>query len=236
MVRFRIYGEAGEPSEHELKVLEKDDQYLCFELFGIEFRMRPLNPLQLRNLTAGMVLLREQGIDPERLREAASEIEFSVSGRFEWKSFNDGWLVDDSYNANPGSFRGVLDAIRSMHPKAQLTVVAGPMAELGKHSATLHREVGEMIFDSGCTRLFVLGGDSGKGYLEGWRRAGGENTHAVRFENLPELLDAFLESWSASEVVLVKGSRSARMERFVEAIMNPDNKRVGRSPRKRPLQ
>ena len=121
-----------------------------FELFGENFQSGALHPLQLRNLTAALVLLYENGVDSEQLQQAVSGLDFQVSGRFEWKRLDEGWLIDDSYNANPGSFRGVLQSIRFIHPKTPLIAVIGSMAELGENAKQLHKEVGEVIYNSGC--------------------------------------------------------------------------------------
>ena len=169
------------------------------------------------------VLLYENGVDAEQLQQAVSGLDFQVSGRFEWKRLDEGWLIDDSYNANPGSFRGVLQSIRFMHPKTPLIAVIGPMAELGENAEQLHKEVGEVIYHSGCKKLLVLGGDLGESYLEGWKNAGGPKEDAMRFESLEELQKDFQQEWDQKSIVLVKGSRSAAMERFVKAILNHES-------------
>ena len=194
-----------------------------FELFGENFTSGALHPLQLRNLTAALVLLYENGVDAEQLQQAVSGLDFQVSGRFEWKRLDEGWLIDDSYNANPGSFRGVLQSIRFMHPKTPLIAVIGPMAELGENAEQFHSEVGEVIYHSGCKKLLVLGGDLGESYLEGWKNAGGPKENAKRFESLEELQNDFQQDWDQKSIVLVKGSRSAAMERFVKAILNHES-------------
>ncbi|MGA0320440.1 MAG: UDP-N-acetylmuramoyl-tripeptide--D-alanyl-D-alanine ligase, partial [bacterium] len=194
-----------------------------FELFGKYFSSGALHPLQLRNLTAALVLLYENGVDSEQLQQAVSGLDFQVSGRFEWKRLDEGWLIDDSYNANPGSFRGVLQSIRFMHPKTPLIAVIGPMAELGENAEQFHSEVGEVIYHSGCKKLLVLGGDLGESYLEGWKNAGGPKEDAKRFESLEELQKDFQQEWDQKSIVLVKGSRSAAMERFVKAILNHES-------------
>ena len=136
-----------------------------FELFGENFPSGALHPLQLRNRTAALALLYQNGVDAEQLQQAVSGLDFQVSGRFEWKRLDEGWLIDDSYNANPGSFRGVLQSIRFMHPKTPLIAVIGPMAELGENAEQFHSEVGEVIYHSGCKKLLVLGGDLGESCL-----------------------------------------------------------------------
>ena len=78
-------------------------------------------------------------MDTEQLQQAVSGLDFRVSGRFEWKRLDEGWLIDDSYNANPGSFR-----CSSVHPflasENTLIAVIGPMAELGENAEQFHKK------------------------------------------------------------------------------------------------
>ena len=83
--------------------------------------------------------------------------------------------------------------------------------------------MGEFIYHSGCKKLLVLGGDLGESYLEGWKNAGGPKEDAKRFESLEELQNDFQQDWDQRSIVLVKGSRSAAMERFVKAILNHES-------------
>ena len=218
IIRYAL-ADADFDAEWKLKLREVTSGETVFELFGEEFHPGKVNPLQLRNLAASLVLLYECGVDQGQLQQTVSGLELTVPGRFEWKRLDRGWLVDDTYNANPGSFRGVLDSIRSMHSSESLTVVAGPMAELGKDAKKMHQEIGESIRHSGCSKLLVLGGTLGEGYLEGWKSSGGSTNDAIRFEDLGELTDAFHNCWNKEGIVLVKGSRSAAMERFVNAVI-----------------
>ena len=58
-----------------------------------------------------------------------------------------------------------------------------------------------------------------KFYLEGWKNGGGKPEAAQHFSDIDDLTNTFREELRASDVVLVKGSRSAKMERFVEAML-----------------
>ncbi len=219
LVRYALDEEGDElAADYHAQTIESSGSGILFSLFGLTMHAGTANPLQLRNLISALVLLHQFGISAELLQHAAEILDLSVPGRFHWRKLKQGWLIDDTYNANPGSFLGVLQAIRSMHPEEPLWVVAGPMAELGERSPELHRETGATIFNAGAERLFILGGETGAEYLRGWSASGGGKTKAQRFSELPELLDVFNSQWPGRGIVLVKGSRSARMERFVEKV------------------
>jgi UDP-N-acetylmuramoyl-tripeptide--D-alanyl-D-alanine ligase len=121
-------------------------------------------------------------------------------------------LVDDTYNANPASMRAALEwAAGQGQP---LVFVMGDMGELGPASADLHAEVGRAARACGARRLLALGPLSARAVA-----AFGEG--ASHHRDLAELLAALEPLLAHGVLVLVKGSRSARMERVVDALRAP---------------
>ena len=118
-------------------------------------------------------------------------------------------LFDDSYNANPLSVIAAGEFLSRLPGENWL--VLGDMKELGDDAAVLHREVGEAVRACGVDRLFALG-DLSRNTVEGF----GE--HASWYGNIDALLDDLGAGLSASVNLLVKGSRSMRMERVVDAM------------------
>jgi UDP-N-acetylmuramoyl-tripeptide--D-alanyl-D-alanine ligase len=113
----------------------------------------------------------------------------------------------------------VLENLNKTYPDLRKIVVCGAMAELGDLSLELHRQVGETMVKNGIEKMFGLGGSEIKFYLEGWKNGGGKTEAAQHFSDIDDLTNTFREELRASDVVLVKGSRSAHMERFVEAML-----------------
>jgi UDP-N-acetylmuramoyl-tripeptide--D-alanyl-D-alanine ligase len=118
-------------------------------------------------------------------------------------------LYDDSYNANPASVRAAIAFLEALPGERWL--VLGDMAELGPDSPAMHREIGEIARLSGVARLYCTGPQS---------RATAEafGVNAQWCETAAELAAALLPALHAGVTVLVKGSRSAGMERVVEAL------------------
>ena len=125
-------------------------------------------------------------------------------------------LFDDSYNANPLSVIAAAEFIAALPGESWL--VLGDMKELGDDAAELHREVGEAARTSGVDRLFAYG-DLASNAAEGF----GE--HARWYASLEALVDELCKDLSSDINVLVKGSRSMRMERVVDAVREPDDVR-----------
>ena len=177
------------------------------------------SPLLQQNLVLALTLLKEEGVPVALLKQAAAALDLSVKGRYQQIEMDDWILIDDTYNANPSSFYSVLENLNKTYPGLRKIVVCGAMAELGDLSPELHRQVGETMVKNGVEKMFGLGGAEIKFYLEGWKNGGGKTEAARRFNDIDDLTKTFREELRASDVVLVKGSRSAQMERFVEAML-----------------
>ena len=119
-------------------------------------------------------------------------------------------VIDDCYNANPGSVRAAIDILA--HCPGRRTLVLGAMKELGDTSEALHREVGEYARSAGIDQLWGVGPE-----LQVAVDAFGEGGHfyADRAAVLPGLAGAF----GKTDTVLVKGSRGAAMEQLLQAML-----------------
>ena len=134
----------------------------------------------------------------------------AVKGRLEFKpAVNGAVLVDDSYNANPGSLKAGLDAFRSFSGARWL--VLGDMMELGSAADELHREIGAYARESGVERLLAIG-PRAKGAADAF------GPGADWFDNVEDLIAEARRSLRADVAVLVKGSRANRLERVTQAL------------------
>ncbi|MBS7457745.1 UDP-N-acetylmuramoyl-tripeptide--D-alanyl-D-alanine ligase [Coralloluteibacterium stylophorae] len=122
-------------------------------------------------------------------------------------------LIDDSYNANPGSVAAAIDTLAAAGGEAWL--VLGEMKELGADEARLHADVGTRARERGIARLFALGPLNRNTVAAFGAGARQFDTHAA----LIEALRAELDGAAAGTRVLVKGSRSAAMDRVVAALL-----------------
>jgi UDP-N-acetylmuramoyl-tripeptide--D-alanyl-D-alanine ligase len=120
-------------------------------------------------------------------------------------------LIDDSYNANPSSLAAGVALLAA--EAGQRLLVLGDMAELGPASDALHAAAGREAKSAGIDALYALGTRA-----EQAARAFGEAGQC--FETLDALVAALRPRLTGRTTVLVKGSRSARMERVVAAVLD----------------
>jgi len=134
-----------------------------------------------------------------------------VPGRLQFKTAPSGaWIVDDSYNANPSSMKAGIEVLASVDARRWL--VMGDMGELGDFADASHGEIGRFARDHHIDRLFATGKLSALA-VEAFG-AGGE-----WFADTETLARAVNAELTREVCVLVKGSRSSRLERVVEALV-----------------
>jgi UDP-N-acetylmuramoyl-tripeptide--D-alanyl-D-alanine ligase len=140
----------------------------------------------------------------------------AVAGRLEVKQLPGGArLIDDSYNANPASVRAGLRAMAAL--EGQHWLVLGEMRELGEDSSRLHAEIGEFAQQCGVARMFAVG-EEARHAVEAF------GTGATWFAGVEPLATALAAELVPGVTVLVKGSRSNRLERVAAALGAADGR------------
>jgi UDP-N-acetylmuramoyl-tripeptide--D-alanyl-D-alanine ligase len=141
-----------------------------------------------------------------------------AAGRMEAFETADGLrVVNDAYNANPTSMAAALRAARWMAGDARCVAVLGPMAELGPIAGREHERVGELLARIGIDALVAVGPEAGL-IAVGAEREGVEPDRIVRCEDTAQAVNAVRALAGPGDVVLVKASRVARLERVAEAL------------------
>jgi UDP-N-acetylmuramoyl-tripeptide--D-alanyl-D-alanine ligase len=132
-------------------------------------------------------------------------------------------LIDDSYNANPGSVAAAIATLAQGGGAAWL--VLGDMAELGEGAAGLHTEVGTQAKRAGIARLYTVGrlsSEASKAFGAG----------AKHFDSQAALIAELRRDLRGVPAdgglrVLVKGSRSSAMDKIVTALSAPEQEDTG---------
>ena len=115
-------------------------------------------------------------------------------------------MIDDTYNANPDSARKSIDLLSNNSNKTY--VILGDMLELGKYKKKLHKEIGQYAKIKGID-IFIGFGELAKHAVDGFGNDG------LFFTEELDLKNYLKQNISKKDVILIKGSRGMKMERFV---------------------
>lgn len=177
-----------------------DELHISMRLAGEHNRM---------NALAAIAATRVFGASRQDIEAGLASLQ-PVSGRlFPRRGATARWVIDDSYNANPDSV-GMAMEVLSQAPGRRLLVL-GDLAELGDDAAEMHAVLGEIAVGKNIDLLFTCGLLSEKISLA-------FGAGARHFSDQEALITCLLGEVRAGDVVLVKGSRSAAMEKTVDAL------------------
>jgi UDP-N-acetylmuramoyl-tripeptide--D-alanyl-D-alanine ligase len=171
------------------------------------------SPLALQNLAGVLAALHSCGVAAAEVPSAVAALQLEVAGRMQFVPREQTLWVNDSYNANPSSFRSVLESLRKMFPSRRLLLAAGDMAELGAQAPQLHQAVGRFAAEVAVAEIFACG-QFAEDYVRGWQDVCDRPAHTASTPR--ELLPAVQQRLLPDDILLVKGSRSARMEVLFE--------------------
>ncbi len=182
------------------------------------FNINVLGKHNVNNALAASAVAVALGIPNHAIAQGLSEFN-GVQGRLHlYAGYQQAVVIDDTYNANPDSMKAAIDVLLAQQNAMvkKLVFVMGDMAELGAEAAQMHIEVGQYAKEKAVTNLFSIGQLSqlaSEAFDEGGKH----------FDALDDLIMAVKAEMQMGTCVLVKGSRSMKMERVVNAIVNSEN-------------
>jgi UDP-N-acetylmuramoyl-tripeptide--D-alanyl-D-alanine ligase len=129
-------------------------------------------------------------------------------------------VVNDAYNANPDSVLAALQTLAAMSDGGtrRTWAVLGPMAELGPAATQAHLDVGRAAVRLDVSRLVVIG-SAAAGIHAGAVAEGARDGELVQVDDVDAAIALLQAELRAGDVVLVKASRSAGLERVAAALL-----------------
>lgn len=165
---------------------------------------------QVQNALAAASMALAAGLSLEKIKKGLESFT-GVKGRLNFKKgIQESVVIDDTYNANLASFRAAIQLLAAQ--KGTKILVIGDIAELEQYAASQHQQLGKMAYDEGVDYLFALGPHS----LYAVESFGQGAKHFFTAAELLAVLKTYLK---AGVTVLVKGSRSSKMENIVQEII-----------------
>jgi UDP-N-acetylmuramoyl-tripeptide--D-alanyl-D-alanine ligase len=210
-VDLRRFGPDGEIA---VVGFEAGDRHadVAFDLRGRRFELRFnfTSRHQADNAAAALLAYEALGLPLDRAQDGADRIVFSRWRGEETPLPGEGLLINDAYNANPVSTEAALRHLTARAGGRRRVAVLGDMAELGQDAATYHRRIGEIAAEN--ADVVVAVGGLARSYLGA---GAADERHATTVD---EAIAALEEVLRPGDVVLVKASRSAGLERVAEAL------------------
>ena len=172
------------------------------------------------SLAAAAVAL-EAGLAPRRVAELLGSVTMPSRWRMEVVDRPDGvTVVNDSYNANPESVRAAIEALVAMSAGRRAWAVLGEMLELGAASPDEHDRVGRLARGSGVARVVAVG-EGARAVHDGALAAGaGDGEESVLVPDVPAAVALLEAQLRPGDVVLVKASRGAGLDRVAAALLD----------------
>ncbi len=189
--------------------------------FDVEGTSYGIPAVGSHHVTAGLFAIavaREVGIKPIDIAEGLARF-VPAPGRCQVRQRRPWTVIDDTYNANPSSAEAACRLLSDWNCDGNRILVLADMLELGMQSTAWHSLIGQSAARLGIDRLIAFG-RFGADCLAGARSEGMSSEQMAWCDDI-DVVGAILDCWlEPGDVVLVKGSRSMRMERVVEQLIS----------------
>ncbi len=155
------------------------------------------------------------GIDIEKAKDIFRELR-PEPGRLNLIEGKDNYfIIDDTYNASPASVQAALEVLSEINVDRRVAVL-GDMKELGDNSVDSHRSIGQMVANN-CDILITVG-DQASYIKEEALKLGMSLENVYHYSNSWDAGKKIKDMIIPGDMVLVKGSRSMKMENVVDMI------------------
>jgi len=135
-------------------------------------------------------------------------------------------VINDAYNASPESMRAALKTLVEVGRGRRTWAVLGEMRELGADTVAEHDAIGRLAVRLDVNRLVVVGSGARTMFL-GAGLEGSWGNEAMFVDDVAGAVTVLQHELAPGDVVLVKASRAAGLERVAEAILSSPDDRVG---------
>ena len=215
----------GEGNDWRATGLRLDEQGVRFQVdapkagyFG-EYRINLAGRHQVVNALFALAVGAELNLPAVDLQNGLAECK-PAKMRMQIWNWNGVCVLDDAYNANADSMLAALETLKEMPCTGRRVAVLGDMGELGAHSESAHAEVGRHAAKLGIGQLFAIGKMAAV-TAQAARAAG--LTRVIEFADVESAVVAVKKFLKTGDVVFLKASRSARLERIAETLKTEKN-------------
>jgi UDP-N-acetylmuramoyl-tripeptide--D-alanyl-D-alanine ligase len=216
---FLAFGKSDD-ADYQARSITSDGQAGRFTINDKQIHL-PLAGLgNVENALAAWAICSQFGLTLDDFAQAVKTVP-PVSMRSELLQIGTLTVLNDCYNANPDSMKNALDTLCSLDPdkKRRMVFICGDMAELGPQAEHLHAELGACIAQAGVKLLLAVGAFA-KVAAQTAKNAAKYNLQIECFEDTLSACNNLHKFIKNYDIILVKGSRVARLEMAVEKLIS----------------
>ena len=196
--------------------ISKDKKIMTFDIIkscsddkkskAVSISSSLLGKHNIQNILVCYTCLNVLGESNSKMLKSLKNISSSISRQriLSWR--NKSTLIDDTYNANPESVKRSIDVLSEF--SGRKIFIFGDMFELGRFRKKLHIDIGSYAKNSKIDILITFG-ELSKFATSGFQK---KSYNFYNEEQLKAFIDDFIKK---NDIVLIKGSRGMKMERFI---------------------
>jgi UDP-N-acetylmuramoyl-tripeptide--D-alanyl-D-alanine ligase len=234
--RFLTFGKSAD-ANYRAEQIVCEALHSTFVIHGTQVRLPLPGPGNVENALAAWAVCDQLGVSAGEFAQAVESLR-GVAMRAEPVRIGTLTVLNDCYNANPASMKNALAMLRNLRAarsdrarvagsrsegempstRSRLVFICGEMAELGAQSQSLHAELGTAVADAGVDLLVAIG-ELPQVAARAAQEASQDGLQVKEFADTASACDHMQDLIRKDDIILVKGSRVARLERVVEELV-----------------
>jgi UDP-N-acetylmuramoyl-tripeptide--D-alanyl-D-alanine ligase len=222
---FRTFGRAAS-ADYRAEQIAHEALTSTFTIRGRRIVLPLPGPGNVDNALAAWAICERLGLTIDEFAEAVASLP-QVAMRAEPLQIGEMTVLNDCYNANPASMNNALAILANLRraapngDKRRLVFICGWMAELGASSEQLHAELGKAAAQAHVDILLTVG-EPTRATAQAAKEAAGAGLQAHHFDDVGALCNNLQQWVRPDDIILVKGSRAARLETVIEKLTKDD--------------
>lgn len=205
-------------SLNDTNIIKREIGYSKFEYKGFQYELNIEGDYNIQNSLAVIEMGVILGMKSSEISEGLKKY-LPLEKRWEVQEIKGFKIINDSYNANPESMKGVIKTIFDIY-NPPILFILGNMGELGVNEVEYHQEIGKFLAEKLCLEVqndinVVTVGDLAK---EISLKLNNSGISSVNFENNYDAACYILDNVKLGTTIVLKASRSMKFEEIIEEI------------------
>jgi len=205
-------------SLNNTKIIEREIGYSKFSYKNNEYELNIEGDYNIQNALAVIEMGLKLGMKSSEIASGLKKY-LPIEKRWEIQEIKGFKIINDSYNANPESMKGVIETVLNIYP-SPLLLVLGNMGELGEKETKYHQEIGEFLVQKlnkikdKCVTIVTVGNLANE-ITENLTQNG---ISSKNFDDNLQTSRYILDNVEIGTTIVLKASRSMKFEEIIEAV------------------